>query len=122
MFQGQKVPDLIGGIETDRFEYSYGKDRRILQLRYPGHQLCNALRHGIGSLRIMRDLRGHEDPCSKAGFVECRGAFEDKVVQSEVLHEDDVAWADLLRTHQALPYPQEPEPVRHRHYASDKNE
>lgn len=26
----------------------------------------------------------------------------------EVLHEDDVAWTHLLRTHQALPYPQHP--------------
>ena len=122
MLFGQKVSDLIGGIKTDRFEYPYGKDLRILQPRHSGHQLRNTLRHGIGYLRITRGSRRDENSCSQSHFVECRGAFEDEVVRIEVLHEDDVAWPNLLCTHEALPYLQHPEPACHRHEKHDKQE
>src|SRR5262249_38392460 len=61
MLFSQKITDLIGSIETDGFEYPYGKNLWILQPRHPGHQLRNALRHKIGSLRITGGIRGDND-------------------------------------------------------------
>src|SRR5262245_59285420 len=81
MLFGQKVPDLIGSIKTDRFEYPYGKDLRVLQPRYSGHQLRNTLRHKVGYLRIARGRRGDKHSCSQSHSVECRGTFEDEVVR-----------------------------------------
>jgi hypothetical protein len=48
----EKVPDLIGGTETDGFGFPYGHDLHILHPRQPGHQFRNALGHSIGDLRI----------------------------------------------------------------------
>src|SRR5262245_44908953 len=105
MFCSQKIPDLIGSIETYRFEYLYRKDLRSLQPRHTGHQLRDALRHRIGFIRTTRGIYGDEDPCRQARFVEGRGAFEDEIVRIEVLHENDVARSNLLRTYEALSYP-----------------
>ena len=49
----KKVSDLIGGIETDRFDFPYSNDLRIRNPRQSSHQFCNALGHDIG-------LSGHE--------------------------------------------------------------
>src|SRR5229473_166873 len=103
MLFNQKIPNLIGGIETDRFGNPYGKEFWLLQSRHSGHQLRNTSRHGIGSLRITRGIRGDEDPYRQARFVEGRGAFEDEIMRIEVLHKDDVARSNLLRTYEALP-------------------
>src|SRR5215831_1121034 len=105
MFSGQKISDLIDGIETDGFAYPYGQDLHILPPRHPRHQLRNALRHRIGFLRITRGLCGDEDSCCQARFVEYRSAFEDEVVRIEVLHKDDVAGTNLLLTYETLTYP-----------------
>src|SRR5262249_39156652 len=111
MLCGQKVPDLIGSIETDGFAFLDGDEFNILQPCYPGHHFRNALGHEAGARRLTLGLRGDEDPGSHAGVVECCRTFEDAIVWVEILHQDGVTRSNLLRTHETLSDPQRPEPV-----------
>src|SRR5262249_15137052 len=118
----QKVSDLQRGIETDGFDSPDGHELHLLQPCHPGHHFRNALRHGIGFCRLTPDWSGDEDSGSKTRLEEARRALEEKVVRVEVLYEDDIAWRYLLRTHEALPYMQHPEPTCHRPYEQDQHE
>ena len=80
MLCGQKVPDLIGNMETDGFDFLDGDELHILQPRHPGHDFRNALGHETGSRRITPDRRGDEDPGRHAGVVESSRTFEGEVV------------------------------------------
>src|SRR5262249_41706118 len=58
MLCGQKVADLIGGIETDGFDGLDGYELQILQPRHPGHYFRNALGYGTEARGIPPGLRG----------------------------------------------------------------
>src|SRR6266478_8410291 len=82
----------------------------ILEPRRTGHQLRNTSPDGIGDLGIMlRGLRGDEYSSGESCFLQGRCTFEHTVVRIEVLHENRVARGDVLSTHEAPPYPREPE-------------
>src|SRR5438093_13546468 len=121
MLLGKKVPDLMAGIECNWFDFPYWNDLQILDLRHPSHRFRNVLGDGIGCLRITRGLGGDDYSCRKSPFLQCRRTFEEEVVRTKVLHDDDVARTNLLRTHEALPYRRNPEPACQRPYENDYN-
>src|SRR2546426_311997 len=126
MLLGKKVPDLIGGVETNWFDSPYSDDFQVLPPRHPGHQFRNACGDAIDHLMITRRLSEDEYSCRKSSPLQCRSAFEEGVVEgvvrSEGLYDDDVAWTNRLHTHKALPYRRDPEPACQRPYEYDENE
>src|SRR5439155_20420113 len=99
MLLDKKVPDLIGGIETDWFHLPYWNDLEILHPRHPCHHIRKAFEDGIGQLGVTWGGSAHEYSCRQSRFLQCRRAFEADVCRIEVLHEDDVAWTTILRAH-----------------------
>jgi len=109
MLLRKKVPDLIGGVETNWFDLPYCNDPRVLYPRIPGHQLRNFFGDRTGDIRIPRGLNGDNHSCRQSPLLQCPRAFEEKVVLTKVLHENNVARSNLVRTNKALTYRRDPE-------------
>src|SRR5207249_12284446 len=119
MLLDKKVPDLIGGIETDWFVLPYWNDLEVLHPRNAGHHFREAFEDGIGHLGIARGGSGNEYSGRKSRLLQCRRAFEEEVVRIEVLHEDDFAWTNILRAYNTPAYRRNPQPARQRPYEND---
>src|SRR5439155_11424514 len=113
------VPDLIGGIETDWFVLPYWNDLEVLHPRHAGHHFHKSFEDSIAHLRVTRGGSGNEYSCRKSRFLQCRRSFKEEVVRVKVLHEDDVAWTNILRAHNTPADRRNPQPARQRPYEND---